>query len=130
MRRPLKKERIINGYVHIYTIDGFKPRALLVAEKALGKPIKRPAMIHHVNENKLDDDPQNLVVCQDKAYHNTIHKRTRAYKATGYVYWRKCSICKTWGPPKMFVSTLTIHLKCNNDANRIKRKKYAPINNR
>jgi len=117
MRRPAPI-RLKNGYYHVYTIDGYIPRALHVAQKALGKKIKRPAMVHHVNGDKLDDSNQNLVVCQNKRYHNFIHKRTRAYKACGHADWFKCYECHVWQPPEAFGKDKLVDKICKVGTNR------------
>jgi HNH endonuclease len=51
---------------------------VLVAEKALGKPLPKGAIVHHVDGNTLNNAPSNLVICQDQAYHCLLHKRQRA----------------------------------------------------
>jgi hypothetical protein len=48
---------------------------ILVAEKALGKHLPPGAVVHHVDEDGLNNKPWNLVICQDNAYHRFLHKR-------------------------------------------------------
>lgn len=63
----------VNGeriYEHIY-----------LAEKALGKKLPDNAIVHHMNEDKLDNfTPFNLVICPDQAYHMHLHKLMRDEK--------------------------------------------------
>ena len=75
--------RVHNGYVLIYHPDhprankGYIPEHILIAEKSLGHCLPRGAVVHHSNQIKSDNRPSNLVICQDNAYHQTIHKRMR-----------------------------------------------------
>lgn len=66
---------------------------ILVAERALGFRLPVGAVVHHVNEDRLDNRNQNLVVCQDRAYHALIHKRMRALEACGHADWSRCWVC-------------------------------------
>lgn len=88
------------GYIGIYQPQhpragkyGYVLEHLLVAEEALKKPLPEQAVIHHVNENRRDNRPCNLVICQDQAYHVLLHARLRALKACGNPNWRKCRYC-------------------------------------
>ena len=60
----------INGtrvYEHIYK-----------AERALGKPLPKGAVVHHMNNKPWDNDtPFNLIVCPNQAYHLLLHRRMK-----------------------------------------------------
>ncbi len=84
------------GYIG-YQINGVKKfEHVLVAEKALGKELPPGAVVHHVNEIKSDNRPENLVICPDRAYHNLIHARMRAMDACGDPNKRFCKYCKQY----------------------------------
>ncbi len=52
-------------------IDGRTTYAhIRVAEKALGRPLPVGAIVHHHDENKLNYEESNLVICQNRAYRN------------------------------------------------------------
>lgn len=44
----------------------------LVAEKKIGRKLREGEIIHHINENKLDNRPSNLEIV-DRATHQRIH---------------------------------------------------------
>ncbi|MFA4834804.1 MAG: hypothetical protein WC749_01860 [Dehalococcoidia bacterium] len=101
-----KKSIIVakSGYIAIYSPEhphknkwGYVNEHVLKAEKALGKPLPKGAVVHHANGSR-DNGP--LVICQDTAYHSLLHQRERALKACGHSSWRKCNICKKWDAPE------------------------------
>ncbi len=55
---------------------------------------KRGHEVHHVDDDRNNVDPSNLVVCESKEYHGFLHSRTRALHKYGSVHYRICSICK------------------------------------
>ena len=81
------------------TTNGFISEHVFVAERALGKLLPEGAQVHHVNHNKRDNRPSNLVVCQDAAYHALLHQRERALRACGRPDYLKCCFCKQYDNP-------------------------------
>lgn len=85
LRRNKNGEGSINskGYAVLYVKGKYKKKHRLIVEKALGKQLAASAIIHHLNGNKADNRPCNLVVCPDEAYHNLLHLRQRQFNYTG-----------------------------------------------
>jgi hypothetical protein len=103
-----------DGYLHLRRDGVTKAVHIRVAEKALGKALPAGTVVHHVDEDRANNDPTNLVIC-NRAYHNLIHKRMRAHAATGHYDWLKCCRCKTYDAPEN-VSTSkgrAYHPACN-----------------
>ncbi len=79
---------------------GYVQEHILVAERALGRYIELPVEVHHVNEDKGDPSPNNLVICPNHAYHMLLHRRRNALLACGHADWRKCSMCGNYVSPE------------------------------
>lgn len=98
-----------------------------LAEKAIGKPLPKGAVVHHVDGNRLNNDPSNLVICENDSYHKLLHRRQRSLEACGHASWLKCAICKEYDDPiNLYVSPKTgimaHHRECVNKYERDRRK--------
>lgn len=104
-------KRIHSGYVILTPIGSEKiAEHVAVAEKALGKKLPRGAVVHHVDENRSNNSPQNLVICESPRYHSLIHTRMLVAKAGGNpVTEKKCTRCKSIKPRAEFYSS-SLHL--------------------
>jgi hypothetical protein len=85
-----------------------------VAERALGRSLPSGAIVHHIDKNRMNNAPTNLVICQSAAYHRLIHRRMDAMEVCGNPEWRKCWVCKTYdAPERLYISPngMNIHHK-------------------
>lgn len=101
LTRQPKGSLVSCGEYLTINIDGVKKlHHVFIAEKALGKSLPDKAEVHHINEIKNDNRPENLVICPDRAYHMILHARQRAYDACGNANWMKCMYCKMYDDVK------------------------------
>src|SRR3990167_7062494 len=95
---------------------------VLIVERILGREIRRPIEIHHVDGNGRNNTHSNLVVCPDRAYHSLLHMRTEALNACGNPNKRKCRFCRRWDDPENLAfwrrrnlsTTVIAHRECAN----------------
>lgn len=74
-----------DGYIRVKVGVGhhdYRLEHVVIAERALGKPLPKKAKVHHVNGRKGDNKTTNLVVCPDQKYHLLLHARQRALGIT------------------------------------------------
>lgn len=82
------------------SVAGIEKRVHIVAaEGALGHKLPLGAEVHHADEDIGNSANTNLVICEDRAYHNLLHKRRRALLACGNANYRPCTHCKKFDNP-------------------------------
>lgn len=82
---PKRQRRTIEEHIHI-------------CESALGGPLPEKSEVHHWNGKKHDNRNENLVICQDRAYHMLLHARQRRLKDTGDFSLKRCHKCNEISP--------------------------------
>lgn len=83
----------------LYVKHGQKREHTLIVEQALGKPLRKGAVIHHVDGDKKNNENTNLVVCPSQKYHSLLHAREEALRVTGNPDLRRCLFCYKWVDP-------------------------------
>ena len=117
--------------------DGKVNQHILIAEKALGRFMPDKAEVHHVNGDKSDNSRGNLVICENKEYHCSLHRRADSLVNLGRTDGYPCVFCSIWGlGDTMYVSAdgkRAYHRSCNNEYQRdrkIKIKNFSvPLTN-
>lgn len=90
-----------------------------VVEAVLGRKLPYGPQVHHIDDNKENNANDNLVLCQDSAYHKLLHSRAKAYDEFGNANHRKCQYCQTYDDPlNLFIGeyetcTKVYHPACN-----------------
>src|SRR2546426_2788757 len=88
------------GYISLYAPrhprarDNHVHEHILIAEKALGHLLPQKAQVHHVDGNPQNNEPSNLVICEDQAFHKLLHARARRLKDTGSLDLKRCCACR------------------------------------
>lgn len=79
----MKSRRVVNGYVLVYKPDhpkamksgnwcGYIYEHILVAENSLKRKIKSSEEVHHLDLNRANNNPENLIVLE-KSQHTKLH---------------------------------------------------------
>ena len=72
-----------NGYIivrvgvdhHLADVRGYAYEHRIVAEQKLGRRLCKGEQPHHINGNKQDNRPENLVVMKSMAHHRNQHRK-------------------------------------------------------
>jgi len=61
---------------HLADVRGYAYEHRLVAEKKLGRRLRKGEIVHHLNENGLDNRPRNIEVAKSRFHHKVSHRRS------------------------------------------------------
>ena len=90
IQKPSHPKARIDGYVYIHQLQ---------AEKKLGRQLNEGECVHHIDENKYNNDIDNIMIFKTKSDHTAFHSGCEAY-LDGDVWAAKihknriCPICK------------------------------------
>lgn len=95
---------------------------VIVAERKLGRKLKDCEVVHHIDFNRSNNSPENLMIFANNAEHTAYHKTNMAYQV-GDVWFskRKIHICKECG--KQFTLTNYGQKYCSHECAQKARKK-------
>ena len=76
------------GYVRVLAPErtdadtrGYVFEHRLVAEQTIGRPLRQGEVVHHINQIKHDNRPENLQVMPSQAAHLTLHREMKKASA-------------------------------------------------
>ena len=70
-----------NGYVRHRKGNKYVHR--VIVEIVLNRQLLKPECIHHIDYNRKNNSPTNLVVCPNQSYHMLLHARQRVIELGG-----------------------------------------------
>ena len=80
----MSKDVIRAGYKDLYlpshpfsSKDGYIAEHRVVAEAKIGRYLSKGEIVHHIDENKLNNNPENLVVFRSISDHRRFHQTGR-----------------------------------------------------
>lgn len=72
----MKNQHVKNGYMYVYCPEhpnknqnGYVRRSRLVIERRVGRYLCKSEIVHHINENRLDDRESNLILFKNNSEH-------------------------------------------------------------
>lgn len=118
------------GYVVVYMPShprarkGYVFEHIVIMEKLLGRMIGTDEHIHHINGERGDNAPGNLLLFKSHSAHHAYEARIKAFKECGHYNWRKCPYCHKYDSMENLSMSkkFVYHKVC---ANTESRKRYA-----
>lgn len=83
VRRKLREVRLDSGTGKTYTKTYGRHTHRVVAEQMLGRPLRPGEIVHHVDGDKRNNDPSNLMVFASQAEHARYHAMLKYHGVQG-----------------------------------------------
>lgn len=102
-----------NGYKMLYMPEHHRADStgcvyehVVVAEQKIGRQLAENEVVHHIDENKSNNSPENLMVFANIAEHTAYHNTHEAYQENGVWFSQRkrqiieCAYCRKQFIPK------------------------------
>lgn len=99
-----------------------------VVESIIGRELTKKEVVHHIDGNKSNNNPNNLVLCSDAKYHRLLHARQRIVDLGGDPNIHKyCSYHKSLHSRELFSTKPSsydgLHNTCRDSTNKYRKEK-------
>lgn len=74
VREKLSRARLDTGSADTYRKKNGRHEHRTAAEQILGRPLRKGEVVHHINRDKRDNRPENLMIFPNQAEHARWHK--------------------------------------------------------
>jgi len=74
VRKKLREAHLNTGEGKSYEKTYGRHTHRIVAEEILGRPLKKGEVVHHIDRDKRNNDPSNLMIFSSQAEHAAWHK--------------------------------------------------------
>ena len=119
-----------NGYKMLYIPEHHRADStgcvyehIVVAEQKLGRELKNEEVVHHIDENRSNNAPENLMIFANTSEHSAYHITHDAYQKDGVWYAQRkrlpknCKFCNKLFIPQSEEICYCSH-ECASKANR------------
>ena len=89
-------------------------------EKVLGRPVLANEAIHHIDGDRLNNSPFNLMLFATNQMHLHYHFRLNAFNACGHYDYSPCCFCHQYDNPNNLYKNGShhYHRECHNEYKR------------
>jgi uncharacterized protein (DUF1330 family) len=83
-RTKVRRSRLGTGEGKTYSKTYGRHTHRVMAEKLIGRPLRKGEVVHHIDENKRNNHPLNLMIFPNQAAHAAWHKNEQYNPSVNY----------------------------------------------